>query len=127
MAKNQVQERGAIIPLTFATVSPTAGDPICKTSAKATGGITGVALNGTATVGEVISVATEGVFSLPVTAGGAIAVGSVIFASIPATVETCTTVLSETNTGIPIGWALEAITGAGAATIKIKLGFCSHL
>jgi predicted RecA/RadA family phage recombinase len=127
MALNQLQERGAIVTLTWSTASPAAGDAVAKTQAKATGGIVGVALNGTSTVSEEVSVALEGVFDLPIVAGGAMAVGDTVFASIPANVQTCTTVLSETNTGIPIGSLLETIAGAGTFTRKVRLGFCSHL
>jgi predicted RecA/RadA family phage recombinase len=127
MALNQLQERGAIVTLTWSTTSPTAGDAVCKTQAKATGGITGVALTGSATAGEEVSVALEGVFDLTIVAGGAMAVGDTVFASIPANVQTCTTVLSETNTGIPIGSLLETIAGASTVVRKVRLGFCSHL
>jgi len=126
MATNMVQE-GKVLTLTWSTTSPTDGDPVVKTSGKATGGIVGVALNGAATASEEIQVATEGVFDLSVTsAGAAIAVGDYIFAAIPATAEVCTAALSETNTGLIFGQALEAVTASATATINIRLVQPSH-
>jgi predicted RecA/RadA family phage recombinase len=127
MALNQLHEKGSPVTLTWSTVSPTSGDPVCKTQAKATGGITGVALTGDTTVSKNVEVATEGVFDVPITAGGAMKVGDYVYASIPATVETCTTVLSETNTGLLFGQLLEEITGAGTVTRKVKLLQPAHL
>jgi predicted RecA/RadA family phage recombinase len=118
---------GKVVTVTWSTASPTAGDAVCKTTAKATGGLTGVALNGTATVSESINVAVEGVFNVSIVAGGAMTVGDYVYASIPANIETCTTVLSETNTGLIFGKLLTAIAGASTVTRPVLLVQASHL
>ena len=121
MATNQVQE-GKIIPLTWATTSPSSGAPVVKNTAKASGGIIGVALNGSAVAGETVSVATEGVFKLSVTAAAAaIAVGDFIFVAAAGGVEVCTAALTNTNTGLVFGQALEAVGNGLTATIKVRL------
>lgn len=126
MSTNYIQP-GKVVTLTWSTASPTAGDAVAKTQAKATGGIVGVALNGTATASESVEVATEGVFDVSIVAAGAMKVGDRVFASIPATVETCTTVLSETNTGLSFGTLLEEITAAATVTRKVLLVQPSNL
>lgn len=127
MTTNYVKP-GDTIKLTWSTTSPTAGDPVVKTQAKATGGIIGVALNGTATASETVEVATVGVFDLSVTAAAAaIAVGDYIFVADPGGVEVCTAALTNTNTGLIFGQALEAIGNGKTDTINVKLLQPSHL
>ena len=125
---------GDVISLTWSTTSPTRGDAIVKSTSKATGGITGVAISGVASAGETVQVKTGGVVYLPVTASspvGNIAVGDYIFGSVAGNVEVCTTVLSNINTGLIFGQALEAVTATTTAevysTIKVKLLQPSHL
>lgn len=126
MATNFSQP-GDVVTITWSGTSPTAGDAVCKTTAKATGGITGVALNGTATASEEIQVAVEGVFEVTIVAGGAMTVGDYVFASIPANINTCTTTLSETNTGLLFGQLLEAISGASTVKRKVRLVSPAHI
>lgn len=126
MATNQKSD-GKIITLTWSTTSPTAGAPVVKSTSKAAGGIVGVALTGGGTAGESVSVATEGVFDLSVNAAaGAIAVGDFIFAAAGGGVEVCTATLSNTNTGLIFGQALEAIASGSTDTIKVRLLQPSH-
>lgn len=126
MATNYVQP-GSVVTLTWSTTSPTAGDPVVKITSKAQGGLVGVALNGAATASESVSVATEGVFDLSVTAAAsAIAVGDYIFVADPGNVEVCTATLTNTNTGLIFGQALEAIGNGLTDTINVKLLQPSH-
>jgi predicted RecA/RadA family phage recombinase len=128
MATNCNQITGNPITITFATTSPAApGTPVIKCAAKATGGFAGVALNGTGTAAESIQVAREGVYTVPITAGGAMAVGDYVFASVNGDVAVSTTVLSETNTGLIFGILLDTIAGAGATTARVELVRASHL
>jgi predicted RecA/RadA family phage recombinase len=126
MSTNYKQE-GAVVTITWSSASPTAGDAVAKCTAKATGGLIGVALNGTATTNEEIQVATEGIFTVSVVAGGAMTVGDYVYAAIPSNINTCTTVLSETNTGIHFGKLLTAITAASTVSVPVLLGQPAHM
>lgn len=126
MATNYVRP-GEVVQVTWATTSPTAGDPVVKMTSKAAGGLIGVALNGTATASQAIQVATTGVFDLSVTAAAAaIAIGDYIFVADPGNVEVCTAALTNTNTGLIFGQALEAIGNGLTDTINVKLLQPSH-
>lgn len=132
-ASNYVQP-GDNIVLTWATTSPTANAAVVKCASKATGGIIGVALTGGGTAGENVTVATKGVFNLSVTASstvGNIAVGDYVFGSVAGDVAVCTTTLSNINTGLIFGQALDAVTASTTAgvysTIRVKLLQPSHL
>ena len=118
---------GKTIPITWATTSPSANDPCVKTQAKAKGALIGVALNGVASAGESIDVATEGVFDLSIVASVAMAVGDFVFASIPATSAVCTTTLSSVNSGVIFGQLLQPITASGTITREVRLLQPSHL
>ena len=114
-----------IITLTWATTSPTMGQPVVKSKAKATGGgLVGVALNGTGVASESVEVALEGMFNLEIVAGSAMKIGDTVFTSLTTGEEVCTSVLSDTNTGIPFGHLCEAITDASTVTRKVRL--CQH-
>ena len=124
---------GDTVSLTWSLVTPTAGDAVVKCTAKSTGGIIGVSLDGTAAASETSLVATRGIFDLAVTASstvGSIVVGDYIFASVTDG-NTCTTILSNVNTGLLFGQALEAVTASTTAgvysTINVKLLQPSHL
>lgn len=119
---------GDVVDLTFATTSPLKDAAVVKGTSKAVGAIVGVALNGSATAGEHVQVATKGIFDLPVTASstvGNIAVGDYVFASMSGDPAVCTTVLSNVNTGVVFGQALEAITATETpgvySTIQVRL------
>lgn len=131
-ATNFVKESDTIT-LTWATTSPSASAAVVKGTSKANGGIVGVALNGTGTAAERVSVKTTGVFKLPVTASstvGNIAVGDYIYTTMSG-VDVCTTVLSNVNTGILFGKAMEAVTASTTAgvysTIEVMLCQPGHL
>lgn len=131
-ASNFVRE-GDVIPLTWSSASPNAGDPVVKATSKANGAIIGVALNGTSVEGETVSVKTNGVFTLSVTASstvGNIVVGDYIYTTV-VNANTCTCDLSNVNTGILFGKALEAITATSTAGVyqEIKVLLCqpAHL
>ena len=125
-AGNMIQT-GDVIALQWSSVGCTTGDPVIKCASKATGGIVGVALK-TAAVDTNVSVATKGVFDLTVTSGAAaIVIGDYIFATV-VDENTSTAALTNTNTGLIFGQALEAISATGtAAVIKVKLLQPSHL
>lgn len=126
-ADNYVND-GSVVELTWSSASPNSGDPVIKGTTDHGGAITGVALNGTSVEGEKVSVATRGVFKLPVTiasAANSIVVGDYIYASLT-NANTCTTTLSKTSaSGTIFGKALEAVTGSDTVavtqTIKILL------
>lgn len=131
-ATNYVQD-GDALTLTWATTSPSANAAVVKGTTKAGGAIVGVALNGTGTAGENVQVATKGVFKVSVTASstvGNIAVGDFIYTPISA-IGVCTTDLSNINTGVLFGQALEAITATTTAgvyqTIKVLIRQPGHL
>lgn len=131
-ATNYVKDAD-VITLTWATTSPAAGAAVVKGTSKANGAIIGVALNGTSTAAENVSVKTDGVFRLSVTASstvGNIAVGDYVYTTISG-VEVCTTSLSNINTGVLFGKAMEAITASTTAgvyqTIKVMLCQPAHL
>jgi len=126
-------QTGDRVVVTFATTSPTVGDAILKCAAKGTGGLVGVAMNGAASATENIVMLIEGVFSLPVTASstvGNVAVGDYIYGSVGGA-GVCTTVLSNINTGLQFGQALEAITASTTDgvlnTIKVRINQPGHL
>jgi predicted RecA/RadA family phage recombinase len=132
-ATNYVQP-GDAITLTFGTTSPLANQSVVQTSGKALGGIVGVALDGTGVASENVTVATKGVFKCSVTASstvGNIQRGDFIYTAVPANAEVCTTVLSNINSGLLYGVALEgttASTTAGVyATISVMLRQPGHL
>ena len=131
-ATNFVKEAD-VVRLTWATTSPSASSAVVKGTSKANGAIIGVALNGTGTASENVSVKTSGVFLLPVQASstvGNIAVGDYVYTTMSG-VEVCTTQLSNINTGILFGKAMEAITATTTAgvysTIKVMLCQPGHL
>lgn len=131
-ATNYVQE-GDVVTLTWSSTSPTAGDPVLKCAAKATGGIVGVALNGSAVANENVQVATKGVFKLNVTASTTIsdiAPGDFIYGSVGG-ITTCTTTLSNDSDGLLFGVALEAAIATTTSpvyrNIKVKLVQPGHL
>jgi predicted RecA/RadA family phage recombinase len=124
---------GDVVTLTWAKTSPSKNAPVVKCASKATGGIIGVAMDGAGTAGENVRVATKGIFDLSVTtaSGSSIAIGDYVYGSVAGDVEVCTTTLSNTNTGLIFGQAMEAITGSSSgditATINVKLLQPSHL
>lgn len=131
-ASNFIQA-GDRVTLTWSSTSPTAGDPVVKCASKATGGIVGVALTGGAVADENVVVMLSGVFDLSVTASstvGNIAVGDYIFTSVSG-ITTCTADLSNINSGLLFGQALEAITATTTAgvyeTIKVRIVQPAHL
>lgn len=132
-ATNYVHD-GTVVNLFWANVSPSSGAAVVKGTSKANGAIVGVALNGRGVAGETgLSIATRGVFDLPVTASstvGNIAIGDYIYTSMGGA-GTCTADLSNINTGILFGQALEAITATTTAgvysTIKVLLRQPGHL
>lgn len=132
-ATNYIHEAD-VVPLTWSSLSPaTTGQPCIKCSTKAAGGIIGVNLNGTGTEGETVSVRTQGIFDLPVTASssvGNIAVGDFIYAAVDG-VNSYSTTLSNINTGLLFGTALEAITATTTTgvytTINVMLRQPGHL
>ena len=119
--------------ITWATTSPTKGDPVVKSSAKATGGIIGVAMSGAAVAGEATRVRTSGVAYLNVVASstvGNMCVGDYVFGTVGG-LEVCTTTLSNINSGIIFGQLLDAITASTTAgvnsKVRVKLLQPSHL
>ena len=112
--------KGDVITLNWATTSPTAGAPVVKAVSKAVG-LVGVALNGAAVAAEDVEVAIRGIFDLEVVAAAAMKVGQTVFGSITTGEEVCTTVLSDTATGLPFGHLLEAISSAQTTTVNIRL------
>lgn len=133
MAATNYVQPGDVITLTWAKTSPSKNAPVVKCASKATGGIIGVAMDGAGTAGENVRVATKGIFDLSVTtaSGSSIAIGDYVYGSVAGDVEVCTTTLSNTNTGLIFGQAMEAITGSSSgditATINVKLLQPSHL
>jgi predicted RecA/RadA family phage recombinase len=132
-ASNYVQP-GDNLVLTWSTTSPTLNDAVVKGTSKAAGCIVGVALTGGATAGENVTVATKGVFYLPIVASstvGNMAIGDYVFASVAGDVQVCTTTLSNINSGVIFGQLLEAVTASTTAgvssTVKVKLLQPSHL
>jgi len=124
---------GKVVTLSWSVASPKGGEFCLKCTSKATGGLVGVALDGTETASENIRVLTEGIFDLSVTASstvGNIAIGDYIFASVDG-INTHSSTLSNINSGIICGQALEAVTASSTAgvysTINVKLLQPSHL
>lgn len=120
-ATNHVNN-GESIPLTWATQSPSSGDPVVKSNASATGGITGVALDGNGTEGETVTVSTRGVYKLSVRAiSTAINIGDWIYTSVTG-LEYGVASLTNVNTGLKYGKALESlVTASNTQTIKVLL------
>lgn len=124
---------GDTVTLTWSSTSPTAGDAVVKGNTKALGCIVGVALNGTAVPSERVSVATKGIFAVPVTASstvGSIGVGDFIYGTVGG-LTTSTTVLSNINTGVLFGQAMEAATASTTegvySTINVMIRQPGHL
>lgn len=103
MATNYIRD-GKQVKLAFATGS--AGDPVKKQN------LNGVLL--TDSDGTNAVVALEGVFDLPVTTAGTVAVGDILYWN-------GTDVDDVAMGGTPFGYALEAIGGASTATINVLL------
>ena len=124
---------GDNVTLTWATTSPSSGAAVVKGTTKAGGAIVGVALTGAGTAGEAVTVATKGIFNLSVTASstvGNIAIGDFIYTSMGG-IGVCTTDLSNINTGVLFGQALDAITASTTAgvysTIRVMIRQPGHL
>lgn len=132
-ATNYVKD-GSVINLKWATTSPTTGLAVVKGTTKAAGCLVGVALNGTGVAADTgVSVATRGIFKLPVTASstvGNVAVGDYIYGTLGG-IEVSTTVLSNVTTGICFGQALEPITASTTHgvlnTIKVLVHQPGHI
>jgi predicted RecA/RadA family phage recombinase len=131
-ATNYIND-GDTVNLTWSTTSPSSGDPVVKSQAKATGGIVGVALGGSGTASENVVCATRGVFDLSVTASstvGDLAVGDFVYTTVTAS-EVCTVSLSNINTGLLFGQCLEHVTASSTAgvyeTVKILIRQPGHL
>lgn len=120
-ANNFVQE-GQVLNITWSSTSPSSGEPVVKGTLVASGGITGVALDGTATANETVHVQTQGVFTLPVRAiSTPIAIGDTIYTTI-AGINSSVASLTNVNTGLAFGTALEAlVTASNTQNIKVLL------
>ena len=97
------------------TIYYTTTGAVTKGDVKALGtGMVGVAMETNATTGSVISLATRGVYELPIATGTAVDQGDFVFWS--------GTAVTETNTQTPAGlcWADKA-AGAGLTTIQVRL------
>jgi len=111
MAANYIQP-GDVLDVTLASV--TSGDPVVA------GQIPGVALTATDGNGKV-RMATNGVFDLSVkgvdgSGNAAVAIGDRIYYTSGDTPK-----LGKKTSGVPFGFALEAITSGSTDTIKVKL------
>ncbi len=132
-ATNYVQE-GNNITLNWATTSPVANAAVIKCAAKATGGIVGVAMNGSAVAGENVTVQTTGIFNVGIVASstiGNMATGDYVYASVGG-IEVCTTTLSNISSGLLwgqlVGAAVTASTTPGVSqTRAVRLLQPSHL
>lgn len=111
MAKNKVYNFGDKLSLVCSfPAAPVSGDPVLV------GRIPGVAQTNERADGTT-SVDMDGVYTLSVTAAAAaINVGDRLYASAASPV-----VISNTNTGIPYGFALGAIGNGLTAAINVKL------
>lgn len=120
-ASNHVQE-GNAITLQFSTTSPSSGDPVAKYTAVASGGITGVALNGSGTASEKVTVSTEGVWKLPVQAiTNPINIGDTVYATTSG-IQYGVASLTNVSSGLPYGTALESlVVASNTQTIKVLL------
>ena len=120
---NAYVKDGDVVDITWSSTSPTAGDPVIKGTATSSGAIVGMALNGTATANENVTVLTKGVCKLSVQAiGSAIAIGDYVYTSAPSNINTCTASCTNTNTGYLFGKALEAlVVASGSQKIKVLL------
>ena len=107
MAKNLVHDPGEKLQYVRASTVP--GQAI------AIGQIPGVALTASETTTNLVTVQTNGVFTIPVL--GPVTVGALLY------VVDATSVVSTVATGIRYGYALEAIAGATTNPIKVKLGY----
>lgn len=122
-ASNFIQQ-GDVLDLTWSTLSPeSAGTPVVKGTATASGLIFGVALKATGTEGETVPVVIKGVVDIPVRAiGSAIAIGDYIYAAAPADINTSTASCTNVDTGYIIGKSLESlVTASNTQTIKVLL------
>lgn len=115
MAKNRVYATGRQIPLTVpsGTVS---GAPVVS------GQIPGVAVIDRQSDGKA-TVQTDGVYNLSVkgidqSGNSAVVEGDILYHTVADTPP-----LSKKNTGVRFGYALEAVTSAATATIKVKVGY----
>lgn len=110
MAKNKVYNLGDKLSLVCTSpAAPVSGDPVLV------GRIPGVAQTNERADGTT-SVDMDGVYTLSVTAVGAIAVGDRLYA-----VAGSPVVINNTNTGVPFGFALGAIGAGLTAAINVKL------
>lgn len=111
---------GRVVTIQFASAATTAGSPVIKGTTKAAGALCGVALN-TAAAGADVQVCTQGVFDLTVSANvDGVAIGDYVFADLPG-IGTGTTTLSETNTDVIFGIALEEVANGTSARIKVLI------
>lgn len=110
MAKNRVFTEGKYLSLVCTgPATPASGDPVLV------GQMPGVATSAERADGTTPVDLGPSVYSLPVSAAaGAIAVGDKIYAA------ASTAALSNTNTGVPFGFALGAIP-SGSAVINVKV------
>lgn len=111
MATNRVFEKSSqrAVPVPTGVVS---GDPVLIGEA-----LVGVALIDRDADGEA-TVQFDGEFNLEIVAGGAMAVGDIVYIDDATNRE-----LSDTNTGVRFGYLMEVISGAGTVTRRVKIGY----
>lgn len=111
MALNKVYDEGRHLPVVCSfPATPASGDPVLV------GSIPGVAVINERADG-ITTVDFGGVYTLPVTAAaGAIAVGAPLYAS-----QASPVVISNTNTGIPFGFALQALGNGVTGNINVRI------
>ena len=120
-AANNFVQQGDVLDLAWSSVAPTAGDPVIKGTATASGAVCGVALK-TGTTSTYVPVAIKGVVDIPVQAiTNPIAIGDYIYTTLT-NINTCTASCTNTNTGYVFGKSLETlIVASGTQTIKVLL------
>jgi predicted RecA/RadA family phage recombinase len=117
MARNKIFDRGVQLALVATDPAvPASGDPLLV------GQMPGVALITEAADGKT-TVDFEGVFTLSVkgidqAGNSAVAAGDILYY-----VTADTPKISKKNTGVRFGYALEAVTSAATATIRVRLGY----
>lgn len=114
MATNEIFNTGNQIDVTLASVA--SNDPVVF------GQIPGVALNSTDANGEV-TMKTDGIFTLSakgIDGGGnaAITAGDILYYTSGDTPK-----INKKTSGVRFGYALEAVSSGGTATIRVKVGY----
>lgn len=118
-ATNAVSD-GVVIVATWASQSPKTGDPVIYGTI-ASGAFTGVALNGTGTPGENVSVALSGVYKFAIDPVAYMSIGAPVYITGAGGASGTGTLTDNPSGALPFGRVLDFVPAAGGIA-RVVLG-----